>query len=55
MTVLLMRVPDYYLRSQRVRVGFSPHTNFVRVTLAEGPLDSGPLDLFEVMPDSLKY
>lgn len=46
---------DCYPRIQRMRVGFSPHTNFVRVTPAEGPLDSGPLDSFEVMPDSPKY
>jgi hypothetical protein len=42
-------------RIQRVRIGFSPHTNFVRVTLAEGLLDSGPLDSFGVAPIPPKF
>jgi hypothetical protein len=42
-------------RIQRVRIGFSPHTNFVRVTPVEGPLDSGPLDSFGVTPIPPKF
>jgi ABC-type branched-subunit amino acid transport system ATPase component len=42
-------------RIQRVRIGFSPHTNFVRVTPAEGLLDSGPLDSFGVTPIPPKF
>jgi hypothetical protein len=51
----LYKLPIQKCRIQRVRIGFSPYTNFVRVTPVEGPLDSGPLDSFGVTPIPPKF
>jgi hypothetical protein len=47
--------PIQKCRIQRVRIRFSPYTNFVRVALAEGLLDLGLLDLFRVTPIPPKF